>query len=50
MTPEDKLRIELYKLVGNFVGTLEGICACDIPEDLKKKLQIKIKELNEKYP
>ena len=32
-------------LHGQFVGTLKGICAWDIPQQLKEKLERQIKEL-----
>lgn len=45
---EEKILIERIKyarLLGEFIGTLKGITYNDIPEDLKLKLEAKIKEL-----
>ena len=50
MTSEDKLRIEFSKLIGDFLGTLEGITHWEIPDKLKIKIEEKIKSLNDKYP
>lgn len=51
MTEHDKLKIAHARLLGEFQGTLEGIVWNDIPEKLKAKLDIKIKELdNTKNP
>lgn len=33
------------RLLGNFIGTLKGVCCWDIPDELKMKLERKIKEL-----
>jgi hypothetical protein len=45
-----KQNITLYpRLIGEFIGTLDGICAFnEIPEELKEKLRLKIKELEGK--
>jgi hypothetical protein len=37
-----------YRLLGEFIGTLKGICSNEIPEELKEKLRLKIKELEGK--
>jgi hypothetical protein len=33
------------KILGEFIGTLKGVCANEIPEELNEKLRLKIKEL-----
>ena len=38
-------RISYDRLLGEFIGTLEGICANEIPKELKDKLKLKIEEL-----
>lgn len=38
-------KISYSRLLGEYIGTLKGIIHNDIPEDLKKKLETKIKEL-----
>lgn len=40
-----KLEIENARLKGDFIGTLKGILFWPIPDDLKLKIQSKIKEL-----
>ena len=47
MNSEIKHIIEANRLLGEFIGTLEGICAWEIPDELKSKLQAKIEELQE---
>lgn len=42
---EVKNRIKEEKLKADFRGFLQGICAWDIPAELKSKLESKIKEL-----
>ena len=39
------LKIKLARTKGEFIGTLQGILWWDIPEELKEKLEDKIKEL-----
>jgi len=45
MKTEDKTNIQSSRLLGEFIGTLEGVCLWDIPEELKLKLQSKLTEL-----
>lgn len=45
MKPEDKLNIQATRLFGEFIGTLEGVCLWEIPEELKLKLQTQLTEL-----
>ena len=42
---ELKLQLKLARTKGEFIGTLQGILWWDIPEELKEKLENKIKEL-----
>ncbi len=37
--------IQSNKIIGEFIGTLSGICLWDIPDTLRSKLQLKIKDL-----
>lgn len=46
MNPEQKISIQANKLLGEYIGMLQGICLWDIPPKLKKKLQAKIEELD----
>lgn len=39
------LKLKLARIKGEFIGTLKGILCWDIPEELKQKLENKIKEL-----
>lgn len=39
------LKLKLARTKGEFIGTLHGILWWDIPEELKEKLENKIKEL-----
>jgi len=39
---EYKAHIEKSRIIGEFIGTLEGIILWEIPDELKKKLQKKI--------
>ena len=39
------LKLKLARTKGEFIGTLHGILWWDIPEELKQKLENKIKEL-----
>lgn len=41
-----KDEIGVNRLLGEFIGTLSGVMAWDIPEELKSKLQSKLDELN----
>ena len=45
MKTEDKLNIQANRLLGEFIGTLEGICLWEIPEELKLKLQTQLTAL-----
>ena len=47
MRTEDKLKIEIARLKGDFIGTLKGITWWDIPNELKDKLDKKIVELEQ---
>jgi hypothetical protein len=47
MTPEQKLRIDYSRLIGEFTGTLKGLLWYELPEDIKAKLRDKIKQLEE---
>ena len=49
MDKEYKLKLEIARLKGEFIGTLKAITWCwDIPDGLKEKLEKKIVELEEK--
>ena len=39
------LKLKLARTKGEFIGTLQGILWWDIPDELKEKLENKIKEL-----
>ncbi len=45
MTSEHKITLQANRLLGEFIGTLHGICYWDIPDQLKYKLQEQIKQL-----
>ena len=49
MEAEEKIRLKMLigynSLLGEFIGTLEGVCSWEIPEELKLKLQAHIEEL-----
>jgi hypothetical protein len=45
MTQEDRVKIKLARLQGEFVGTLKGILWWDIPNELKVKIERRINEL-----
>jgi len=47
MSKEDKLKVEIARLNGDFIGTLKGITWWDIPNELKDKLDKKIVELEQ---
>lgn len=40
-----KLEVQANILLGNFIGTLEGIICWDIPKELKVRLKTRIEEL-----
>jgi len=42
-----KQTITPERLLGEYIGTLKGICAWDIPEQLREKLERRAKELQE---
>ena len=45
MSEELYLKLKLARTKGEFIGILKGILWWDIPEELKEKLENKIKEL-----
>ena len=45
MNKEDKIKIKLAKVRGEYIGTLKGILWWDIPIELKEKLKDRIVEL-----
>lgn len=45
MNEHQKLIISSNRLLGEFIGTLKGVCAWDIPKKLKSNLEEKIKQL-----
>jgi hypothetical protein len=45
MSEELYLYLKLARTKGEFIGTLQAILWWDIPEELKEKLESKIKEL-----
>ena len=44
-TPILRHKLSYGRLLGEFIGALEGICANEIPKELKDKLKLKIEEL-----
>lgn len=49
MKEDDKIRIELAKITGEFIGTLKAIVwEWDTPKELKEKWEAKIIELENK--
>ena len=40
-----RLNSQANRLLGEFIGTLEGACYWDIPEELKEKFRNKVEEL-----
>ena len=44
---ESKQKISYDRLLGMYIGTVKGIISNDIPEDLKSKLQVTLKELEQ---
>ena len=49
MSEENKLRIELARVQGEYTGTLKGILWWDIPNKLKEKLEKLIVDLENQY-
>ncbi len=45
MNKEDKIKIKLARVQGEYIGTLKGILWWDIPNELKEKLKDRIVEL-----
>ena len=45
MGEEDKLKVQIARLEGEYIGTLKGIIWWDIPNELKEKLELLIAEL-----
>jgi hypothetical protein len=45
MNEEDKIKIKLARVRGEYIGTLKGILWWDIPNELKKILKDRIVEL-----
>ena len=45
MLEEDKLKIKLARVQGEYIGTLKGILWWDIPNKLKEKLEQSIVNL-----
>lgn len=41
--------IEHNKIVGEFIGTLKGVCLWEIPDKLKVKLERQIKDLENSF-
>ncbi len=48
MREEDKLKLKLARLQGEFIGTLKAITFWDIQKELKDKLEERIVELENK--
>lgn len=46
MREEDKLKVQIARLEGEFIGTLKAITMWDIPNELKERLKDRIVELN----
>ena len=46
MSEEDKLKIKLARVEGEYIGTLKGILWWDIPNELKEKLELLIVKLD----
>jgi hypothetical protein len=49
MSEEDKLKIKLARVQGEYTGTLKGILWWDIPNKLKEKLEKLIVDLENQY-
>ena len=47
MTNYQKLILEHSRILGEFQGTLKAVLCWDVPQELKDKIQSKIKELEE---
>ena len=47
ISEEDKLKIQLARLKGEFVGMLKGILWWDIPKELKERIEEVIKRNEE---
>ena len=45
MKKEDRINIQANRILGEFIGTLEGVCLWDIPEILQLKLKTKLTSL-----
>jgi hypothetical protein len=45
MNEEDKLKVQIARLEGEYIGTLKGILWWDIPNELKERLKDRIVEL-----
>ncbi len=45
MSKEDKIKIKLARIQGEYIGTLKGILWWDIPNELKERLKARIVEL-----
>ena len=45
MSEEDKLKIKLARVQGEYIGTLQGILCWDIPNEIKERLKVRIVEL-----
>jgi hypothetical protein len=45
MNEEDKIKIKLARVQGEYIGTLKGILWWDIPNELKERLKDRIVEL-----
>lgn len=49
MTEEQRLKIKLARLSGEFVGTLESILFWEIPEALKERLKAHAIKIRQEY-
>lgn len=45
MKPEIRLQIQANRLLGEYIGTLEGIMKWNIPQELKDSLKEQLKQL-----
>lgn len=43
------MNIEYTRLLGEYIGNLQGILTWDIPKELKDNIELKIKKLKSKY-
>ena len=48
MNDNDRMLILANQILGEFIGTLHGICAWDIPPELREKLREHIKDLQKR--